>query len=76
MKIHTEPLRLNVSHGKFSQIRKYKVQTVAFHVGKPEKRTVLLKNAGAALELWDRQLEAAQLDKEQQDKQKIATNFQ
>lgn len=34
--------------------------------------SVLLKNAGAAIELWDRQLEAAWFGKEQ-DKQKIST---
>lgn len=47
MKIQPEPLRLSVSHGKFSQTRKYKVQTgskvtIAFGFGicKPEDKKI------------------------------------
>lgn len=39
------------------------------------RESVLLKNAGAAIELWDRQLEAAWLSKEQQDKLKNSNLF-
>lgn len=74
IKIQTKPLWLTISYGKFIQTWKYKVLnnckvSVTFHVYKHEdKKMFCSKEAGAYVELWDRQLEAAWLSREQEDK--------